>query len=97
MGTPVITRSGVTHASRVGVSLLRNIGCTDCIAVDSDDYVVRAVALAQNPARLIALSRELRAMMARSALMDVGGVTREVEAAFVAMYELKYREGKSAP
>ena len=37
------------------------------------------------------------AMMARSALMDVGGVTREVEAAFVAMYELKYREGKSAP
>ena len=97
MGTPVITRAGVTHASRVGVSLLQNIGCTDCIAVDADDYVIRAVALAQDPLRLAALRTRLRAMMAGSALMDVVGVTREVEAAFVAMYELKCREGMNAP
>ena len=97
MGTPVITRAGVTHASRVGVSLLQTIGCADYIAVDADDYIVRAVALAQDPARLMVLRRELRAMMAKSALMDVAGITREVEAAFVAMYELKRREEKSAP
>ena len=97
MGTPVITRAGITHASRVGVSLLQHVGCADCIAVDADDYVVCAVALAKDPARLVTLRIDLRAMMARSALMDVAGVTREVEAAFVAMYELKCREGKSAP
>jgi predicted O-linked N-acetylglucosamine transferase (SPINDLY family) len=97
MGTPVITRAGITHASRVGVSLLQNIGCADCIAVDADDYVVRAVALAKDPARLIALRTQLRGMMASSPLMDVAGVTREVEAAFVAMYELKCLEEKSAP
>ncbi len=97
MGTPVITRSGVTHASRVGVSLLQNIGCAYCIAVDSDDYVVRAVTLARDTARLIALRRELRAMIANSSLMDFAGVTREVEAAFVAMYETKCREGESVP
>jgi len=97
MGTPVITRAGVTHASRVGVSLLQHVGCADCIAVDADDYVVRAVALAKEPARLIALRTQLRGMMANSALMDVAGVTREVEAAFAAMYELKCREGMSTP
>jgi predicted O-linked N-acetylglucosamine transferase (SPINDLY family) len=96
MGTPVITRAGVTHASRVSVSLLQNIGCADCVAVDADDYVFRAVALANDTARLIDLRTDLRAKMASSALMDVVGVTREVEAAFVAMYELKCRGGKSA-
>ena len=96
MGTPVITRAGVTHASRVGVSLLQSVGCADCIAVDADDYVARAIALAKDPARLITLRTELRGMLAGSALMDVVGVTREVEAAFVAMYELKCREGESA-
>ncbi|HIJ88369.1 MAG TPA: tetratricopeptide repeat protein [Desulfuromonadales bacterium] len=97
MGIPVISRAGVTHASRVGVSLLQHVGCADCIAVNAEDYVVRAVALAQEPARLTALRTQLRGMMASSALMDVAGVTIEVEAAFVAMYELKCREGKGAP
>lgn len=93
MGTPVITRTGVTHASRVGVSLLRNIGCADCIAADADDYVARAVALAHDHARLSALRLQLRSMMAHSPLMDVAGVTREVEEAFMKMHELKCPEG----
>ena len=97
MGTPVITRAGITHASRVSVSLIQNIGCVDCIAVDSEDYVARAVTLAKAPVRLVALRMQLRAMMASSALMDVAGVTREVEAAFMAMYELRCREGNNVP
>ena len=97
LGTPVITRPGVTHVSRVGISLLQSIGCTDCIAVDSEDYVARAVALAKDTTRLVSLSRELRAMMAKSALMDTVGVTREIEAAFVAMYEMKCQEGTGLP
>lgn len=95
MGIPVITRPGVTHVSRVGVSLLQNIGFADGIAADADDYVVRAVTLAKDPARLIALRGELRTIMSRSALMDLVGVTRDVEAAFVAMYALKCSSGAS--
>lgn len=85
MGTPVITLAGSTHVSRVGVSLLRNVGCEELIAVSPEDYIEKTVALAQAPQRLITLRENLRAMMAGSPLMDAVGVTRELEEAFLAM------------
>ena len=96
MGTPVITLAGNTHASRVGVSILRHVGCADCIAYNSEEYLSLAVALASSPAQLAFLRERLRGMMARSALMDYAGITREVEAAFTAMHEAKCHEAKCA-
>lgn len=92
MGTPVITRAGTTHASRVGLSILQNIGCADLIATDAEDYLSLAVKLALDRAKLVSLREQLREMMARSPLMDYKGVTCEVEAAFTEMYEAKCRE-----
>ncbi len=51
MGVPVIARAGASHVSRVGVSLLTNVGLPDLIAANEDEYVKLAVHLAGNVER----------------------------------------------
>ena len=46
MGVPVVTLAGQTHVSRVGVSLLSNVGLKELIAESADDYARIAVTLA---------------------------------------------------
>jgi predicted O-linked N-acetylglucosamine transferase (SPINDLY family) len=46
MGVPVITCPGETFASRHSLSHLSNVGLTETIARDLDDYVDVAVSLA---------------------------------------------------
>ena len=70
MGVPVVSLAGPDHRSRVGVSLLTNIGHAEWIAHDWDDYVTRAVFLATQPDRLAILRATLRDEMRRSPLMD---------------------------
>jgi predicted O-linked N-acetylglucosamine transferase (SPINDLY family)/thioredoxin-like negative regulator of GroEL len=70
MGVPVISLAGPDHRSRVGVSLLTNVGHPEWIAHDWDDYVARTVSLATQPNRLAALRATLRDEMRRSPLMD---------------------------
>jgi predicted O-linked N-acetylglucosamine transferase (SPINDLY family) len=55
MGVPVVTRAGDQHVSRVGVSLLTNVGHPELIARDEDDYVRIAKDLATNPDKLHAI------------------------------------------
>lgn len=87
MGVPVITLAGTAHVSRVGVSLLTSVGLTDMIASDRDDYVARAVSLAGNLDLLDLLRTNLRGMMLRSPLLDTIGFTRNLEAAYRAMWQ----------
>lgn len=53
MGLPIVTLAGRSFASRMAASLLTAVGLTEGIATSIDDYVARAVALAE-PARLSA-------------------------------------------
>jgi len=87
MGTPVISMAGATHVSRVGVSLLQSVGCHELIASSPEEYIEKAVALAGDRQRLVAMRGKLRGMMALSPLMDAAGVTRELEEALTVMYE----------
>ena len=70
MGVPVITCPGETFASRHSLNHLTNVGLTETIARDLDDYVERAVSLAGDQARLAALRSGLRERMAASPLCD---------------------------
>ena len=70
MGVPVVTCFGETFASRHGLSHLSNVGLTELIAADLDDYVAKAVALAEDRPRLAALRAALRARMAASPLCN---------------------------
>jgi predicted O-linked N-acetylglucosamine transferase (SPINDLY family) len=86
MGVPVITLAGNSHVSRVGVSILTSVGLQDMIARDRDDYVARAVGLAENLELLELLRANLRQMMLRSPLLDTVGFTRNLEAAYRDMW-----------
>jgi predicted O-linked N-acetylglucosamine transferase (SPINDLY family) len=86
MGVPVVTCSGETYASRVGVSLMTGIGLTDLIAPSMDSYVDVAINLAKDVARLRRIRAGLRSQVASSPLTDRVRTARAVEAAYRAMW-----------
>ncbi|MBT5242479.1 MAG: tetratricopeptide repeat protein [Rhodospirillaceae bacterium] len=88
MGVPVITkRDGDRFASRHSVTHLTAVGLTDCIADDSEDYLNRAIALAQDPQRRAALRSGLREQMRGSPVCDGAGFTQALERAYRIMWQ----------
>ena len=86
MGVPVVTLAGKMHVSRVGVSLLNNVGLPELVARTEEEYVQIAVGLAKDLPRLTHLHETLRARMKQSPLMDAPRFARNVEAAYRAMW-----------
>jgi len=84
MGVPVVTLQGDIHASRVGSSLLSNVGLPKLIAGNQEEYVDISVALAHDRERLKTFRKSLRDLMARSPLTD--------SKRFTATLEMHYRE-----
>jgi protein O-GlcNAc transferase len=82
MGVPVIVLSGNTHASRVGVSLLSNIGLTELVAETPEEYISIAVNLANDIERVQSLRKYLRDRMLHSSLIDARRFTVNLESAF---------------
>lgn len=86
MGVPVVTLVGRTVVGRAGVSQLSNLGLTDLIANDPDEFIRIAKALACDRPRLSELRRTLRSRMQASPLTDAVGFARGVESAYRAMW-----------
>lgn len=84
MGVPLVTLAGRTAVGRMGVSILTNVGLTNLIAADHDQFVAIASSLAQDARRLAALRDGMRARMSASPLTD--------RVRFVAALETAYRE-----
>jgi predicted O-linked N-acetylglucosamine transferase (SPINDLY family) len=72
MGVPPVTCPGETFASRQPLSHLSNVGLTETIAQDLEDYVEIAVRLASDLPRLASIRAGLRERVARSPLCDGG-------------------------
>jgi predicted O-linked N-acetylglucosamine transferase (SPINDLY family) len=70
MGVPVVTCPGATFASRHALAHLSNVGFTETIAADFDEYVEIAVKLAADLEHLHALRTALRQQVAASPLCD---------------------------
>jgi predicted O-linked N-acetylglucosamine transferase (SPINDLY family) len=70
MGVPVVTCPGETFASRHALSHLSNVGLTETIARNEDEYVELAVGLAEDLPRLAEIRAGLRERVARSPLCD---------------------------
>lgn len=79
MGVPVITLAGSFHASRVGASLLTNVGVPELVAASGEEYVRTAVTLATDSIRLQLLRERLRDMMKQSPFMAAGRFTDALE------------------
>ncbi len=86
MGVPVITLAGGRFVQRLSASMLDAVGLGELIAHSGDDYVDRAVGLARDPERRMALRVSLRDRMAASPLCDARGLARALEDAYRVMW-----------
>jgi len=87
MGVPVITKEGSFHVARVGTSILARVGLKGLIAASNEEYVECAVQLAGEPEQLSEWRGSLREQLRGSSLMDGAGFTRELENAFIEMWQ----------
>ncbi len=87
MGVPVITLEGKVHRSRVGVSLLNQVGLQHLIAENEEEYVAIACSLTSDLDELAELRKSLRFRMEKSPLMDEVGFTRGLENAYREMWK----------
>lgn len=93
MGVPVVSMAGPTHASRVGLSLLRAAGLADLCAGDEAGYIRIASALAKDQARLASLRATLRPTLLASPLCDGPAFARR----FVGALRSAWRDRCRAP
>jgi predicted O-linked N-acetylglucosamine transferase (SPINDLY family) len=87
MGVPVVTLAGATHASRVGVSLLTNVGHPELVAGSWEEYVRVAVALGCDVQRRAALRESLRPELLASAICDSGAFSERLAGAYTRMWD----------
>jgi FkbM family methyltransferase len=86
MGLPVVVLAGPTHVSRVGVSLLNNLGMPELVAQSREEYVQIATKLAADLHALAALRSTLRHKMLESPITDGARGARRLESAFRQMW-----------
>jgi len=89
MGVPLVAMAGTSFAGRHAVSHLHNTGLADWVAQDSTAYIQRAIAAAQDTARLAQLRAALRARLAASPLMDAPRFGRALADALRAAWTLR--------
>jgi predicted O-linked N-acetylglucosamine transferase (SPINDLY family) len=87
MGVPVVTLTGQTSVSRVGASVLTNVGVAELIAKTPEEFVARATELARDRARLAEPQATLRPRMLASPLCDAATFVRDLEAAYRRMWQ----------
>lgn len=79
MGVPVITLYGERHGSRFGLSLLTNAGIGELACRNFEEYISRAVGLADDFELLSILHKNLRTMIKNSPLTDSKNYVNEIE------------------
>lgn len=90
-GLPVLTCAGQTFAGRVAGSLLRAAGLPELVTDSLEAYEALALRLATHPEDLAALRRKLEANRTTQPLFDPDRFRRQIEAAYVGMWEIWQR------
>jgi predicted O-linked N-acetylglucosamine transferase (SPINDLY family) len=90
-GLPLLTLLGNGFASRVAASALRAVGLPDLIANSTGAYEALALQLAREPARLAAIRTRLAEQRQTAPLFDTARFTRDLETAYVTMWERQQR------
>jgi predicted O-linked N-acetylglucosamine transferase (SPINDLY family) len=96
MGVPVVSLVGEKAVSRGGLSILSNVGLSDLVATNSENYLRLARCLAEDRPRLEELRHSLRQRMLSSPLMDGPAFARDVETAYRSMWHEWCRQQSSA-
>ncbi|MEE9906145.1 MAG: glycosyltransferase, partial [Chlorobium sp.] len=90
-GLPVLTRMGESFAGRVAASLLHAVGLPELVTSTAEEYESLAIALAMEPERLRGIRERLERNRISLPLFDTERFTRNIEAAYEAMYERYHR------
>ena len=94
MNTPLITLAGNNYVSRVGVSLLSNLGLQKYIANNENEYIQKVIDLSNNEKELKLLHQTLRLKMLNSDLANTQTFTKNIENAFIDIVN-KFNDEKS--
>ena len=86
-GVPVLTRVGESSISRICASLLNAIELPELITKTQAEYEATAIKLATNPEKLKGIKDKLAHNRLTTALFDTPRFTRDMEAAYIQMYE----------
>lgn len=81
MGVPLVTLQGEVLLSRMGSSMLHELGLSELIAEEPQDYVERAVALANDHEQLAAIRASMRGKLLSSPLGNGELYARQFETA----------------
>ena len=86
MGVPVITLAGERYVERLVASKLEAIGRPEWVATNPQEYIAKAIELAQNPALLKELRVTQRQQIEQSPLCDAKGLAQTMEQAYREMW-----------
>jgi predicted O-linked N-acetylglucosamine transferase (SPINDLY family) len=92
VGLPVLTLMGQSFASRVAASLLNAIELPELVTNTQEEYEALAVQLCKNPKKLAEIKLRLDNNRLTSPLFDTPLFTKNIEAAYIQMYE-RYHKG----
>ncbi len=70
MSTPTLTKKGSQFISRCAESINHNLGMSDWIANDDNDYVLKAINFSKNLEQLSKIKKNLREKALKSPLFD---------------------------
>ena len=86
-GVPVLTLPGKQFAARVGASLSHAVGLSEMVAKSEEDYMQKALEMAQSPEALASIRGKLYRNRKSAALFDTLGFTRALERGFDLAFE----------
>ena len=88
MGVPVVNLRGNFHGAKIGASILTAAGLTELIAENLDDYIKKAVELANG--NFSNYHKSLREKISNSALTDGAKYLSELEKIYLDAYKRKW-------
>jgi protein O-GlcNAc transferase len=94
MGLPVLTCLGQGFAGRVAASLLQAVGLPELVTRNLADYEAKARRLAAEPGTLRGIKARLEEGRLTARLFDSPRLCRNIEAAYLAMWEM-HRRGEA--
>lgn len=93
-GVPVIVLPGIYFQNRIALSDLTQLGLTDELVVKNHrEYEKLAIDLATHPKKLKKLKSKLSHLISTSPFFDSIQMTRDLESAYLAMWD-RYQKGK---
>jgi protein O-GlcNAc transferase len=87
MGVPVVALAGKYFATRMGVTILNNVGLPELLAENEAAYIDLAADLATDVSKLRAIRHDLRHKMSNSRVMDYAAFARDIEGAYRGMWQ----------